>query len=190
MKLIYKKNLMTMALIWAGCFILIFLAYMLVLVPQGTNKQDIENDLAKTERLYQFALKAAEEGTKIQLKKQIEGLQGKLGDFVVDSEGSANLTFDIGKIAREQNIDSFSIEAKGQSAISDIPNCTYIGESQIDISFTGQFNQFVIFLNTLERHRPVIFVDGFTVTRSRGQDKLEHQASLNVAVFVKKKQSG
>jgi Tfp pilus assembly protein PilO len=186
MKLIYKKNLTTVALIWAGCFILIFLVYMLVLVPQSTSKKNIENDLAKTERQYQFALKAAEEGPKIQLKKQIEELRNKLGDFVVDIEGSANLTFDIGKIAREQNIASFSIEAKGQGVISDIPDCTYIGESHINISFTGQFNQFVVFLNTLERHRPVIFVDEFTVTRSRSQDKSEHQASFNVAVFVKK----
>ncbi len=190
MKLIYKKNLMTVALIWAGCFVLIFLVYMFVLVPQSKSKKNIEEELAITERQYQFALKAAEEGTKIQLKRQIKQLQDKLGDFVVDSEGAANLTFDVGKIAREQNISSFNIEAKGRNVILEIPNCTYIGESHIDISFTGRFNQFFVFLNTLERHRPVIFVDEFTVARSRGQDKSEHRATLNVAVFVKKKQDG
>ncbi len=186
MKLIYKKNLTTVALIWAGCLILLFLVYMLVLVPQSKSKKNTEDDLVKIERQYQSALKAAEEGTKIQLQKQIEELRNKLGDFVVNFEDLANLTFDIGKIAREQNIGTFSIEAKGQNAISEIPDCAYVGESHIDISFTGQFNQFVIFLNTLERHRPVIFVDEFTVTRSRTRDKSEHRASLSVAVFAKK----
>jgi hypothetical protein len=186
MKPIYKKNLTTVALIWAGCFILLFLVYILVLVPQGRSKKNITNDLAKIERQYQSVLKATEEGTKEELKEQIEALRSKLEEFVLDFEDSANLTFDIGEIAREQQLASFSIEAKDQGRISEIPDCEYIGENYFDIGFTGQFNQFVTFLNTLERHRPVIFVDGFTVTRSRGRETSGHRANLSVAVFVKK----
>ncbi len=186
MKPIYKKNLTTVALIWVGCFILLSLVYMLVLGPQRKNEKNIENVLFERKQQYQSALKASEEETKIQLKKQIEQLQNKLKDYVVDFEDSADLTFDIGQIAREQNIASFSIKAKGQGGFSKIPDCDYIGENYIDISFTGQFNKFVVFLNTLERHRPVIFVDEFTVTRSRDKRDQEHRASLSVAVFVKK----
>ena len=189
MKLIYKKNLTTVALIWAGCFILLFLVYLLVLVPQSKSKKNVETDLVKIEQQYQSILKADEDETKIRLKGQIEELKNKLGDFVLDAEDSANLTFDIGKIASEQKIATFNIDSKSQGGISEIPNCNYIGENHIDISFTGQFNQFVVFLNTLESHRPVIFVDEFTVTRSRTQEKLEHRASLSVAVFVKKEQN-
>jgi hypothetical protein len=189
MKLIYKKNLTTVALIWAGCFILLFLVYLLVLVPQSKSKKNIENDLVEIEQQYQTILRADEDETKIRLKGQIEELQNKLGSFVLDSADSANLTLDIGKIASEQKITTFNIETKNQGGISEIPNCNYIGEHHIDISFTGQFNQFVIFLNTLERHRPVIFVDGFTVTRSKTAEKLEHRASLSVTVFVKKEQN-
>jgi len=186
MKLIYKKNLMTVALIWAGCFILLFLVYMLVLLPQNKSKRNIESALAKSDQQYQSALKATKEETKIKLKEQIEQLQNKAKGFVVDFEDSANLTFDISKIAREQQIASFSIKAKGRNEVSSIPNCTHIGENHIDISFSGQFNQFVVFLNTLERHRPVIFVDKFTVTRSRNKQDQKHRANLSVTVFVKK----
>ncbi len=186
MKPIYKKNLTTVALIWAGCFIVLFLISMLVLVPQSKSKKNIESDLTEIKKQYQSALKADKEETKIQLKEQIEQLRNKLEDFVVDFEDSANLTFDIGRIAREQKLASFSIKAKGRSGVSEIPDCDYIGENYIDISFTGQFSQFVVFLNTLERHRPVIFVDGFTVTRSRGEQDQEHRVDLSVAVFVGK----
>lgn len=186
MKLIYKKNVMTVALIWAGCFILLFLVFMLVIVPQSKSKGIIEKELADKKQQYLFALESSKEGTKIQLKKRIEQLQNRLGDFVVDFEDSANLTFDIGRIASEQGLAAFSVRTKGQSGVTEIPNCNYIGENYLDISFTGQFNQFAVFLNTLERHRPVIFVDAFTITRSRAREQLKHRASLNVAVFVKK----
>jgi len=186
MKLIYKKNVMTVALIWAGCFVLFFTIFMLVIVPQGKRKEIIEKELADKKQQYQSALEASKEGTKIQLKKRIEQLRNELEDFVVDFEDSANLTFDIGRIAREQGIDSFSVKAKGRSGVTGIPNCNSIGENYLNISFTGQFNQFVVFLNTLERHRPVIFVDGFTITSSRVRERSMHRANLNVAVFVKK----
>ena len=186
MKPIYKKNLMTVALIWVGCFILFSLVYMLVLGPQRKTKKNIETILSEKKQQYQSALKATEEETKIQLRGQIEQLQDKLKEYVVNFEDSADLTFDIGQIAREQNIASFSIKAKGQSGFSEIPNCNYIGENYIDISFAGQFNKFVVFLNTLERHRPAIFVDGFTITRSRDRQDQEHLSSLSVSVFVKK----
>lgn len=186
MKLIYKKNLATVALVWTGCFILLLLVYMVVLVPQGKSKEYIENELVKAEQKYQSALKAAEEDTKKELGEQIEQLKTKVGAFVVDVDDLANLTFDIGNMAREHKIASFSIKAKGQDVFSEIPNCKYIGEHYIDISFNGQFTQFVVFLNSLERHQPVIFIDDFTVTRSRAQSKTENRANLNVAVFVKK----
>lgn len=186
MKLIYKKNLATVALIWTGCFILLFLVYMFVLVPQRRTKESIENELVGAEQLYQSALKAAEQGTREKLEEQIEQLQSRMGSFAIDINDSANLTFDIGNMASEQGIASFSVKSKGQKVVTEIPDCEYIGENHIDISFSGQFNQFVVFLNELERHRPVIFVDEFTVTRSRHQAKTEHRASLSVAVFVKK----
>jgi hypothetical protein len=186
MKPIYKKNLTTVALIWAGCVIMLLLIYMLVLAPQSKSRKMIEKDLDEKKQQYQSALAADKEETKIQIRRHIEELQSRLKDFVVDFEDSANLTFDIGEIARDQQISSFNIKAKGKSGVSMIPNCDYICESEINIGFTARFNQFAVFLNTLERHRPVIFVDEFTVTRSRNKEDFQHRSSLNVAVFVKK----
>jgi hypothetical protein len=159
---------------------------MLVIVPQSKIKTAIEEEVSKKKQQYQSTLDTNKEETKIELKKQLEQLHNKLKDFVVPFEDSANLTFDIGKIAQEQRLGSFSIKAGGHGAISEIPNCNYIAESSLDISLTGQFNEFVVFLNTLERHKPVIFVDEFTITRSKIQDRLEHRANLNVSVFIKK----
>jgi len=184
----HKKYLMTAGLIWAACFVVFLLAYMLVLGPQKNYKNRIENELAERKQVYESALRAARKETKIRLNEQIERLRSRLKDFVIDFEDSTNLTFDISQIANEKKVASFSNKVKKSGGLSAIPDCKYICENHIVISFIGNFNQFATFLNALERHRPVIFVDKFTITRS-GQDSSVYQVSLNVAALVKKQRS-
>ena len=99
------------------------------------------------------------------------------------------MTFDISQIANEKKVASFSSKVKKSRGLSTITDYKYIYEDQIVISFIGDFNQFATFLNALERHRPVIFVDKFSLTRS-GQEDSVYKVSLNVAALVKKQQDG
>ncbi len=182
-----RQRFMTVGLIWAACFVIFLLAYMLVLGPQKNYEKSIENKLAERKQVYESALRAARKETKIRLTEQIERLQSRLQDFVIDFEDSANLTFDISQIANEKNVASFSIKSKDGRGPSTITEAKYIRENLIVISFIGGFNQFATFLNALERHRPVLFVDKFSITRS-GQDDSGYQVSLDVATVVKKQQ--
>jgi len=188
MKLIYKKHITTVALIWAGCFILFVFFYMLVLAPQNKSIKRFENELVEKRNQYESALKASTEESRTQIEEQIAKLRDKLDDFVLDFEDSANLTFDLGQIATEGEIASFSIKSREKGVVSAIPNCDYIYEYYIDIGFIGQFNQLATFINTLERHRPVIFIDGFAIGQAGRQEHLGHRVNLNVSVFVRKQQ--
>jgi hypothetical protein len=185
---IYRKYLTTAALIWAACFVLFFFIYMLVLRPLKGSRKRVENKLTENKQRYESALNAAQEETKIRLNEQIEHLRNKLEDFVIDFEKSANLTFDISQIATEKKLASFSIKGKGNSEVSAIPNCNRIYENHIDISFTALFRQFATFLNALERHRPVLFIDKFAVRSGRSGS--EPQVNMNLVVFIKKQQDG
>jgi len=184
----HKRYLMTAGIIWAACFVVFLLAYIVMLGPQRKYEKSIENKLTERKQVYESALKAAQKETKIRLNEQIERLQSRLEDFVIDFENSANLTFDISQIANDKKVASFSIKSKDGWGPSTISEAKYIRESHIVISFIGDFNQFATFLNALEKHRPVLFVDKFSITRS-GQDDSAYQVSLNVAAFVKKQQS-
>lgn len=184
----HRKYLTTAGLIWAACFVVFLLAYMLMLGPQKNYKNHIENELAEKKQVYESALRAARKETKIRLNEQIERLRSRLKDFVVDFEDSTNLTFDLSQIANEKKVASFSSKVKRSGGLSTIPDYKYIYENHIVISFIGSFNQFATFLNALERRRPVIFVDKFAISRS-GQDDSVYQVSLNVAALVKKQQS-
>ncbi len=187
MKLIHKKYLITTALIWVCCFILFFFAYMLVLAPQAKSKKQTSEQLAEKKQVYDSALKAAHEETRIRINKEIEHLRNKLKDFVVDSEDSTNLTFDISQIANEKRVGSFSVKSKDDHRGSEIPNCKHVRQSHIDVSFTADFSQFATFLNALERHRPFIFVDKFTIARSDREDS-DHKVGMNLSVFVRSPQ--
>jgi hypothetical protein len=163
---------------------------MFLLSPQKKTKRQIERQLVEKKQMYESALKATQEKTKIQLREQIEQLRNSLKDFVIGFEDSVNLTLDISQIAREKNIASPSIKGgtgKSNRSGSEMAGCTHISENYINISFTAGFNQFAGLLNALERHRPVIFVDKFKITRSE-QDDSGHQVDMELAVFVRKRQ--
>lgn len=166
---------------------LFVLAYTFVLGPHKSSRKRLERTLAEKKQTYESAQAAAQEQTKIRLNEEIENLRGRLKDFVLDFEDSANLTFDIGRIANEENVASFSIKNKNEQGLSEIPDCNSICENHIDISFIAGFNQFATFINALERHQPVLFINEFTISRSK-KGQSTYQVSLDVAAFVKKQQ--
>ena len=187
MKSIYQKNLIKMALIWSGCFVLLFIIHMMLLSPQKSLKEKLEKQLAEKEQLYNSAFRMSQKETKVQLKNEIKKLQDELGNFVIDFEDSANLTFDISQIANEKKVRSFSIKTKDGRGGSTLPDCEQLNENDIEIRFaTNNFNQFATFLNALERHQPVIFVDKFTMSRGSRSDE-GHKVSMSLSVFVKKR---
>ena len=184
---IHKKYLITSAIIWVACFVIFLLAYMFIVRPQKISKRLLERKFTEKKQVYESAIRAAQKETKIRLNEQIESLQNRLKDFVVDFEDSPNLTFDLSQIAEEKKIASFGSKVKNNRGISKTDDYKYIRENLINISFIGDFKQFATFLNALERHRPVIFVDKFTITRS-GREDSGYQISMNVTSFVRKQQ--
>ncbi|MHC4328057.1 MAG: hypothetical protein ACYSWW_08055 [Planctomycetota bacterium] len=186
---IYKKYLTITAIAWAVCLVLFVAAYLILLRPQTNHKRSLGRTLTEKEQLYEFAQLAAQEQTQIRLNEQIERLRERVKDFVVDAEDAVNLTFDIGQIANEKKVTSFSVEPKDKPAAfaTPVPDSNCVEESYIEISFTTGFNQFAAFVNALERHRPVLFVHQFVIARSKKDDSV-YKATLAVRALVMKQQ--
>jgi len=181
-----KKYYTTVGLIWVACVILLFFVYMLVLGPQRQQKKNMADQLIEAKLAYDVAVKAGEEQTQARLSRQLADLQARLKGFAVDSSESANLTFDIGELASEQQIDAFDIESQDDRNTSYMSEFTHVGENYFDVSFIAGFNQFAGFLSALERHEPTMLVDSFAITRSEDFEQ-GHRAKLNLAALVKKK---
>ena len=191
----YKTYLTKAAMLWAVFLGLCLLAYGIVLRPQNNSKEHLEKTLTEQKQVYASARRAAQEQTRIQLDEQIEQLRDQLKGFVVDLEESTNLTFDISQMASQENLSSLSVTtraqrraSKGGVAVGAKSETHHINENHIDIKFNAGFRQFATFVNALERHRPVLFIDEFKITRSN-QDESVFQVTLDVAAFVRKEQS-
>ena len=185
----HKNYLMVAGAIWAASFAVFLVGYFFVIGPQKDAIKRAENKLAEKKQALESAERAAREETRNQLNEQIKSLEDRLKDFVIDFEDSANLTFDISQVANDQKVSSFSVKTRDNREPVAIPDCSYIFEDYLEISFAGGFQQFATFLNALERHRPVLFVDKFTVIRSR-EEGADYQVGMDVPFLVGKPQEG
>ena len=185
MKLINRK----IVLIWACCFAFFLIVYMLVLVPQAKTKKIIKKKLTKKKLLLERVQQITQKETRLKLNEQIDDLRDELRNYVIDFDDTADVTFDISRIANDKKVNSFNIKSRNRGQKASETNNKYIYVNNFDVSFTSGFVQFATLLNTLERHRPVIFVDRFHIVRSE-ENNSEHQADMNLAVFVRKRKEG
>jgi len=122
---------------------------MLVISGQRKTKMRLEKQLAETKQTYELIKRTSDEKTKERLSKQLEELNTLLGQFVIDFEDSANLIFDISRIANEKGLGSFRIRSREKAGDSEIPTCKYKCENHIDDTLTARFNHFASFLKAL-----------------------------------------
>mgnify|MGYP001139752707 CR=1 FL=1 len=185
MKSIYRKYFKIGIIFWAFCLIILLLSYLLVLGPQERLRRMTERKLADTKLLAQSAREAAEEKNKNLLIEQLSKSDKRLKDFVVEQEKSADLTFDIDEIKNEVGLDSFASNPAGSEGTAKTDNYKHIIAKQISVDFNSSFNKFAVFLNALERNRPVFFIDTFSITRS-GESDSGHKVDMKLAVLVAK----
>ena len=184
MKSNIAKYIKLAALIWSCCFIVFLLVFLLVLSPLNRHRTQVESEFKKVKSDADSALLASEEETKIRLNEQIQDLNDTLGNFVIESENTSNLIYQISGISNEIELKAFQITPTGQN-ISAFDNCKYISGQLYQVGFIASFNQFATFLNALERYRPVIFIDTFSITRSR-QGENSHTVDMQLAILVLK----
>ncbi len=185
---IYKRYLPMVVLSWTGFLILSLVIYGIFLDPQNSKAAELERELIEKRSLYEEAKAAAQEQVRRELKSEVEKLRDKLGAFVVNEERSAELTFVISNLARAQNIEQLpEIKRENEKRLREDDTQGKISEDIIEVSFLAGFNDFGRFLNSLERHRPVIFVNAFRIINSNRPEQ-NHKINLDLSVFVKSKE--
>jgi hypothetical protein len=190
MKSIYGKYFKIGIIFWAVCFIVLLLAYLFVLAPQEKLRRMTERKLSDTKNLAQSAKEAAKEENKKKMIELLTDSGDKLKEFVVDPENAENLPLDVSRMSNEVELNAFSSNFAGGEettrGAARTDNFKHIIPRQISVNFNSSFNKFAVFLNTLERKRPVIFVDTFSITRST-ESGSGHKVDMKLAVLVGKK---
>jgi hypothetical protein len=183
----YRKYILAMGIVWAASLVLFALVYYVVIAPQLKVKSQVLKESTEKRQQFESALSAAHEDNKKKLASEVEELKTRLSDYVSEYEESANLTFSISRIAADKQVGDFTVKTSEQSKVQDALAAKNLQENRVEIAFTSDFLQFASFLNTIERHQPVIFVDRFKVSRG-DQSGTPNKADMTLSYFVRKKQ--
>jgi Tfp pilus assembly protein PilO len=184
MQTVYKKYITTSIIVWAISFVLFMLVYVFVLSPQKERLNLVKQKLAQKQSDFDRVVDAETGVTKERLDKELASLHSKVDSFVSVGGDSSKLAVDIAQIANELNVTGFSSKGnQNEQSRATLPLCKVLSIDNFFISFKGNFSQFARFINALERYKPVIFVDKFSIART---DKGSYENDINIvlAVFV------
>lgn len=159
-----KKYLAVMALVWVISFLVLATGYMLFVKPKLNKIENLSDELSEKQQRYAAAKKAASQDSKMELMAEMERLEERVNDFTVKAADSADMIFDLSRIAKALKVDELSI--KNNTRVSGLKDTDYLALSGLSVSFNSGFLEFASYLNSLERHRPLVFVDEFRI-RSR-----------------------
>jgi len=187
MKKNFKKDFKIIALVWAASFVLALLLYVILISPQKEIKKQITSQLAEKEKMYELLTRINQKQAKTELENQMRQWHDNIHQYVIDSGELADLTFDISKIAKDAKVDAFSITSQDIYSSKSASGGTYITEKQMKVEFRAGFKSFAAFVNAIERHRPVIFINEFSLANTE-QDSSVSQINMMLSVYVKKKQ--
>ncbi len=178
-----KKYRVSLAVFFSISVVLLAGIYFYAITPQSMILRDVQKRLNEATNRYASAQQAQKKQTKLRLQERLAGLEQKLGEFVIESGKAAGLTFEISQIADDLKVEDFTSKRKEAFSQVVLEGFKDIGEVWIDISFNGDFHRFASFVNRLERHAPVVFVENFSVEKMANNSK-NHQVKMGVSFFV------
>jgi len=179
-----SRYLMVLTIAWGACLLLALAFYAVILRPQSEYRRELEAQVGSYKQRYAVAVQAAKEKDQKRLAGEVEDLRRRIGDFVLGLEEAPTLAFRIGELANGAKLESFGMKPTNRS-MPNGPGLEQLGEKRVNLSFATGFRRFAAFLNTLERHRPVVFVETFAISRPLENDT-QPQASMELAVLVEK----
>jgi len=184
MKADYKRLLIILVVVWGGAFVLLLGSHMFLMLPQQKESELLGKQLMEKRLRYDISKAADSEQVRAQLSEKVRGLTEELCRFEAEVDELDGLWFSISRIAGEIGVESFQSKGMDDESYSVIPNCYDIGTASTEVNFSGSFNKFARFINQLERYKPVVFIDGFTITRARKEGS-GPEAKLVLSVFVR-----
>lgn len=185
----YKKYLITMGFVWGISFALCAVAVYFFVKPQMKIKAELLKEATAKKEQLETALNASLEENKKKLAADVESLRSKLSNYVSEYEDSPNITFAVSRIAGDKQVSAFAVKTPELDKQQDQLKAKTLQENKMEISFASDFMQFANFINTLERHQPVIFVDRFKLQRGEEGGNAS-KVDMSLSFFVKKKQNG
>jgi hypothetical protein len=184
---IRSKYWLILVMAWLPCLALTAAFILFVLGPQARRELELETKLAETQCLYNAAQEAARQEDQVRLTQTVAGLGRRVADFVVPLDTASDLAFEIAQLANQAGVESFAMKPIARQGPDTVLNEDRVVEKQIDVSFVAPFHGFMAFLNAMERHHPVLFVETFVISHPSVQSS-QPLVRMQLTVLVEKPQ--
>ncbi|MBN1360403.1 MAG: hypothetical protein JW993_07420 [Sedimentisphaerales bacterium] len=184
-----NRYLTIVAAAWVPCLALAVGFCLLMVRPQMQRGRELGAKLEETKRQYMVAQAAAKKEDQARLAETVEELRSRVSDFAVELEAAPDLVLEIAKLASDTGVGSFAMRPQSRQGLDTLSGSERLGEKRVEVGFTSRFGGFATFLNALERHRPVLFVESFTISHSRFQST-EPRVTMELALLVERPHGG
>ncbi len=158
-------------------------AYQFLLKPEQDALAATTRKINEKERLYNIILDSTTQQAKQANISKVKDAQDRFRNFVTRPELISDMTLSMNRIASQLKLDLFSTKGKSEDSFEEIANSKILGVNEIGVTFTSSFNQFASFLTTLERHKPVMLIDTFSISREPKND-LKNSAKLAINILT------
>jgi len=180
-KMVYSSIAILVLTLVAAVAIVVFVLY-----PQHKTLAEIDQSIRDVEQRITTSKTDGPDSEEEKFALQLAVARKKVGPYVVGPEQALDFALYIGILAKQAGVEDFSSTHRMQDSYGPIGECDHIVEGRMQIKYTASYDQFAMFVNSLERNRPVIFIDNFAIKRSR-TGKGGHKVDMVLTFFVGQK---
>ena len=183
-KIKLNRYLIVTAAVWIVSVIALGGGYLLFGASQKSELVQLKTQCAESQSALEKAQMAAREKTKARQQQACEEVDQLLSSLSTQHDAVTELVFEIGRIAtNELRLIEFSSKNHKQNGYLTVGDSQFVDEVWLKVDFRATFEQFAQFLNRLECHNPVVFVE--EVSFRRGTiDTDGHQISLRLSFLT------
>ena len=155
---------------WLMGLVALAIFHFAVVVPKSRTLADCRQRVADKAQRLTFLRNARSQRQQQRVRMEQEDREQQYREFVFDTNDLNRLDFLIRDLAEGHGLADFSGRTVGTTASVGGTELKRIAQRNVVLSFRCGFGQLVRFINQLERHQPVIFVDQFTVRAATGEE--------------------
>ena len=182
-KIKLSRYIVITAAVWVVSVVILGGSYFLLYAPQQFEFSQVKNQCAESQTVLEQAELAAQDKTKAKQKQQSKEVSQLISGFSTQQDTTTELVFEIGRIASELRLAEFSSKNQKQKNYSTVGKSKLVSEVWLKVDFQASFEQFAQFVNRLECHSPVVFVEEVSFRRDPQGDK-DHKASLQLSFLA------
>jgi len=182
-KIKLSRYIIATVAVWAVSVIVLGGIYFLLYTPQKIELLQVKSQGTESQTALKQAQLAAQDQTKAKQKQRCEEVSQLISGFSTQQDAVTELVFEIGRIANELRLSEFSSKNHKQQNSSTVGKSKLVSEVWLNVDFQATFEQFAQFVNRLECHNPVVFVE--EVSLRRGSQSIKgHKVSLQLSFLA------